>query len=78
MILNKNRGCYFVSIQQRIKTKRSFFRRVWSGFVDFNDIEMVFDSCRLGADVDFFWIGDFVLFETCDAERRKSSFIIHQ
>ncbi len=78
MILNKNRGCYFVSIQQRIKTKRSFFRRVWSGFVDFNDIEMVSDSCRLGADVDFFRIGDFVLFETCDAERRKSSFIIHQ
>ena len=36
---------------------------------------MVADSRRLGAVVDFIWIGDFVLFEACDEERRKSSFI---
>lgn len=37
---------------------------------------MVFDFCRLGADVDFIRIGDFVLCEACDEERGKSSFIM--
>lgn len=61
-----------VSIKQRIKKKRHFFRRCWSGFADFNDAEMVADFCRLGNGVDFIRFGNFVLFEACAAGRRKS------
>ncbi|MEB2271730.1 hypothetical protein LAV33_15720 [Bacillus safensis] len=51
----------------------------FAGVADFNDAEMAADFCRLGVGVDFIRFGNVVLFEACDAERRrKSSFIIHQ